>query len=290
MTTLGIVTGIDRANRVVNVVTAEGTPITAYFLGTPPWPLSTCVFDDGPEYHCVGPLGYRRESFADDFNYYTAGTPLIGNTGWTLGGVGTASTPNNPSDGNGVLRMTHTAVSNPVFIRKTLQMVTLTATRVYHMAARVRIDNLTYSSIAVGLADTRVINNSAPAATDAAAFAWLSGAGGSYNTLYTAAGGSGTSTSAGEQVADSTWVWVDVMVAGGQWAAMWVDGSGPWFSTTNVPSTSQDSVTPFVRGHGDLGTTLADVDYVEFSVMDAEVCANPAGVVPLVDEQDVKPD
>lgn len=273
----GTVLGIDRENGTVRAEIAGVVVPEAPYLGEPPWPLSSCWFFNAPAYTCLGPIGNRRVAFADDFNFYTSGTPLIGGTGWTSGGTGTLSTPANPTDGNGVLRMTHTAVSSAVFIRKTLQMVTLAAARCYWFSARVKLDSVSNANlVTVGIADSNVMNSGVAASTDAGVLAFLSAIGGTYNQLSTYAGTSSTITQTGEAIAADTWTWVDVMAVGGQWGAMWVDGSGPWVCTTNVPDTSQDSVTPFIRGQGDVGTTKIDVDYASLALVDLATTADPA--------------
>lgn len=258
---IGTVVGIDREAGIVHAFLASGAAVDAYFMGEPPWPLSTAMFDGAPEYVCLGPLGNRRVAFADDFNFYTAGTPLIGNTGWRAGGTtGSLSTPANPTDGNGVLRLTNNNAGSRYFIRKSLKMVTLSDTRVYWMAARVRQSDASVS-MRVGLAESNVMDTGGTgAATDANVGMFVLGAA-STSQLQTIAGAGVTTTDTGESAAADTWIWIDVMVAGGQWAAGWVDGSGPWYTTTDVPSASQDSVTPYVNS-GSAGTNNVDVDYV----------------------------
>ena len=139
----GIVLGIDRDYVDVNgtrtgqvrALLQTGEEIEACYGGTPPWPLATALFEGPGEWFCLGPIGDRRVSFADDFNYYTAGTPLIGNTGWTAGGTpGALSTPANPTAANGVLRIANSGAGTNYFIRKTLKMVTLTEGEAYWMS------------------------------------------------------------------------------------------------------------------------------------------------------------
>ena len=100
----GTVLGLDRENGTVRAEIGGVVVPAAPYLGEPPWPLASCWFFNAPAYTSLGPIGNRRVAFADDFNFYTSGTPLIGGTGWSAGGAaGSLSTPNNPTDGNGVL-------------------------------------------------------------------------------------------------------------------------------------------------------------------------------------------
>lgn len=272
----GTVLGIDRENGTVRAEIAGVVVPAAPYLGEPPWPLSSCWFFNAPAYTCLGPIGNRRVAFADDFNFYTAGTPLIGGTGWSAGGAagGSLSTPNNPTDGNGVLRLTNTTVASPYFIRKTRQLVTLADTRCYWMSARVRASSSS-AGIAVGLADTNAMNGGAAASTDAAAYALFAGWSSPQLSLFVAAGTSQDSVSVGTEIASDTWVWIDVMVVGGQWAAVWADGSGPWVLSTPIPSTSQDSVTPFVSVTNQGASTTLDVDYASLALVDLATTADP---------------
>lgn len=271
----GTVLGVDRDTGTVRAEIAGVVVPAAPYLGDPPWPLSACWFFNAPAYTCLGPIGNRRWSFQDDFNFYTSGTPIIGGTGWTAGGAagGSLSTPNNPTGGAGVLRLTNTTVGATYFIRKTLQMVTLTDTRVYWMSARVRAQNASVA-LKVGFADTNVMNDGAVASTDAAAFAYIGGSGGT-NNLIASAGTSSTSLATGETITSGTWAWIDVMVAGGQWCALWVDGSGPWHTTSTVPTTSQDSVTPFVGVTNTGASNYVDVDFASLAVVDVATTADP---------------
>lgn len=272
----GTVLGVDRDTGTVRADIAGVVVPAAPYLGDPPWPLSACWFFNAPAYTCLGPIGDKRVAFADDFNFYTAGTPLIGNTGWTAGGTaGSLSTPANPTDANGVLRLAVNVNPSSYFIRKTLQLVTLTETRCYWVSARVRQSVATAASggMSVGLADTTVMAASGGGAASAGAYFDIYS---SQSVVQSAASGSlGPATSA-EAVAADTWCWADLLVAGGQWVAGWINGSGPWVSTSAVPSTANDSVTPFVRGTCVSGTTNnVDVDYFSLAQVDLGTTADP---------------
>lgn len=271
----GTVLGIDRENGTVRAEVGGVIVPEAPYLGDPPWPLSAAWFFNAPAYTCLGPIGTRRWAFQDDFNFYDS-TPPVVSGGWTANGDagGSLSTPNNPTDGNGVLRLTNTTAGGPgYFVRKTLEMVTLADTRVYWLSARVRTSDAS-NGIDVGLGVSNVMLGGAPAATDAQVAASLMSASGT-NVLYTTAGTSTSTLSTGEFTVNNTWLWVDVMVAGGQWAAMWVDGSGPWSTTTDVPSTAQDSVTPYLLVSNRGASTRLDIDYASMATVDLTTTADP---------------
>lgn len=271
-TVTGIITGIDREGGLVTA-NVDGADVTARYVGEAPPPLATGLFLPGPAWVCLGALGECRKSFGDDFNFYTAGTPLIGGTGWSLGGSGaTLTTPSDPTDGNGVLRQVQTGGQG--FIRKTLDMVTLADTRCYWFAARVRQSDAD-KGLYLGLGTTGVMGSTALGASDAGAVFTLLASGFS-NTLTSTAGTSTSQVVTGESAESNTWAWVDVMVQGGQWVAAWVDGSGPWVVTDNVPSTSHWSVTPFIASFSSGGATNnVDVDYASLHVMPADTVADP---------------
>lgn len=270
----GTVLGIDRDNGTVRAEIAGVVHPAAPYMGDPPWPLSACWFFNAPAWTCLGPIGHKRTAFADDFNFYSSATPLIGGTGWTAGGTpGSLAASTNPTDGNGVLRISSAASSAYYFIRKSLRMVTLTDTRCHWVSARVRTSDVNQSAI-VGLSDTNVMTGGGAASTDAGVRVNISGLGGSSVTLYTTAGVAGGDVVAtGHIPANNTWVWVDLLVAGGQWAAAWVDGSGPWV-TTAAPSTSQDSVTPHVSALYLTGAFDVDVDYYSLAQVDLTTTAD----------------
>lgn len=275
----GTVLGIDRETGTVRAEIAGVIVPEAPYLGDPPWPLSSCWFFNAPAYTCLGPIGNRRVAFADDFNHVrTAGSSeAIGDTGWATGGDagGSISTPANPTDANGVLRLTNTtAAGNGYFIRKTLGMVTLTDTRAYWMTARVR-PSAASNGFYVGFADTNTMTGGA-GATRAGVYALLLDvASGTSNTLVTRKGGTQTLVSTGEYATDNAWCWVDIMVAGGQWSAMWVNGSGPWVNATAIPGTGEDSVTPFISCLNIAASTTLDVDYASVALVDLATTADP---------------
>ena len=64
----GLVTGIDRAGRVVFATLDDGQEIEASYVGgEPPWPMAVALFDGGPAYTCLGAFGDQRVAVLDDF-------------------------------------------------------------------------------------------------------------------------------------------------------------------------------------------------------------------------------
>lgn len=268
-TITGIVTGVDRESRVVHA-DVHGAQVDARYLGDPPWPLSTCLFQQGPSWVCLGPIGDRRRVLVDDFMFLNTNDfnpDLVGDTLWanTNGEVTYATV----SDAAGAIRLSMT-VGTAKHINKRGSAVALETNRVWHLESRVRLNDPDVQ-LRVGLGDSNVIDMSAwvPAATDAGVVATL-GVDPVFSqqvTLDTFAGTSSTSVTTGETNPEDTWVWVDLMVLGGQWACLWMDGSGPWVSTTYIPDTSYAEVTPFFEGFSTTGTTSADIDYCGLSLV-----------------------
>ena len=271
----GTVLGVDRETGTVRAEIGGVVVPAAPYLGDPPWPLSACWFFNAPAYTCLGPIGDRRVAFADDFNYYTAGTPLIGNTGWTAGGTpGSLSTPSNPTDANGLLRITNSGAGTYYFIRKTLGVVTLTDTRAFWVTARVRMSTVD-ATLVVGLAESNAMAGGGAASTDAKASWGLTGLAGATSSLLTTSGVSQDSAVTGEGITADTWYWLDLVVVGGSWLAGWINGSGPWVITTAVPSTANNSVSPYVAAVCLSSAVNVDVDYFSLAQVDLTTTADP---------------
>lgn len=275
----GTVLGIDRESGTVRAEIAGVIVPQAPYMGDPPWPLSACWFFNAPAWTCLGPIGNRRVAFADDFTFVrTAGSAeAIGETGWVAGGDagGSLSTPANPTDASGALRLTNTTVGTGYYIRKSHQMVTLTNTRCVWMSARVRT-SVPADGVFIGLADPLAMSMTTGSLSTAAGTSLVLYTPSSTGTiLVTISGVNSQSSLAGEGISADTWVWADVMVVGGQWAAVWVDGSGPWVSTSVLPDTTRDSVTPYVSVRNAGASNTLDVDYVSLSLVDLTTTADP---------------
>lgn len=266
---IGTVVGIDREAGIVHAFLASGAAVDAYFMGDPPWPLSTAMFDGAPEYVCLGPLGFHRPIFRDDFMWLNTADfapDLIGDSSWNGAGTGTITLPSDPSDAAGMVRLSPTTGGNNYYIQKRDRQVELNADRVYWLTARVRANDAN-TWIRVGLGNSDVINSAVytPASTDAGAVAFIDASGTLYTNMNTYRGTTVTGVTSGEEAAQDVWMWVDLMVAGGQWAALWVNGSGPWFNTTEVPDTTVRSVTPFFEVFSNSGAISGDIDLMALS-------------------------
>lgn len=411
----GVVVGIDRDHEdtdgqrtgLVRGLLQSGVEIEAGFMGTPPWPLAPALFDGGPEWVCLGPLGHRRTLLHDDFlgtgtvetvdalQAWTTYTPTLtqnGNVSKTvtvaryrrlddivfvdldmtvtgtgsaghqiivglplavdmadncalagagflydasltdryLGGIRNLSStgfglqPGNDTAGNvlgvagfaGALAsgdtirasfsyraaspgagtpvtttyevdgwVTNSPVSFPnpmtdpadmagavtlgadagevIFLRREDRQITLPDDRVFWFSARVQAEGINSSIIRAGLADLGAMNTATgPSANDSGVYAELVSDASTTNSLTVVSGVSSTSESTGERFSASAPQWVDVMVVGGQWAAMWVNGSGPWMVNTDVPGVGTRSLTPFVSVDGIGASAIAYIDCV----------------------------
>lgn len=419
----GVVVGVDRDHIDVNGQRAglvrgllqSGVEIEAGFMGTPPWPLAPALFDGGPEWVCLGPLGHRRPLIHDDFldasgvdvvealqawtNYtptlsqngtvsktvttaryrrlddivfveidltvtatgsaghqIIVGLPLtaslddnnalagggffydssatdrymagirnlssstfglqpgnatagnvLGVAGFT-GALGSGDTINasfwyraaSPGAGTPVTTtyqvdgwITNDVTAPPghsndpvdaagqiffgavypdtIWLRKRDRQITLHDDRVFWISARLRADQ---GTCRVGLADLGAMDPStAASANDSGVYAELDPAFGASNHIVAVSGVSSTSESTGEQFSNDNPQWVDVMVSGGQWAAMWVNGAGPWMVNTNVPGDGTRSVTPFVSitSTAPATTALAQLDCVSVEMVSQAV-------------------
>lgn len=250
----GTVVGIDRTARTVRFKLPDDpdSPVArqsleAAYLGSPPWPLATALFINGPAWVCLGPVGDRRLVVHDDFCGET--TPF-GDTEWTETGTGSISFHNDPGDGAaGVVDINGTTSGQSYRLRKHNRVITLGDDAVTWISARVALDaTLLATHLArVGAANTNVIAGGAAAASDAGVYAFFSYTFGAANVfgLEVVDGTSISNVTTGETITAGTYYWVDIVCAGGSWAALWVDGSGPWIVDTNVPGESDQAVTPF---------------------------------------------
>lgn len=250
----GTVIGIDRANRTVRfrLPTDPDNPITqpaaeAAYLGAPPWPLATALFVNGPAWVCLGPVGDRRLVVHDDF---CAETAPYGDTPWNESGTGSTSWHNDPGEGcAGVVDINGTTNATSYRIRKHNRVVTLGDDIATWFSARVALDaTLLATHLArVGLANTNVIAAGGAAASDAGVYAFFSYAFGTPNVfgLEVVDGTSISNLTTGETITAGQYYWVDIVCAGGSWAALWIDGSGPWVVQSNVPGEADQAVSQF---------------------------------------------
>lgn len=268
----GVITGIDRDNQRVRALLEDGQDIDAYYLGgAPPWPLAGAMFTDEPASLCLGPIGDRRTLFHDDFMWGFAPTATRwdgdGNWNGVIAGSGSITDFDDPGQGGaGAVALTAPAASE-ARIRKLAAAVNLPDDgAALWMRARVAGNNALVSSglgtARVGLGTLGVIT-STTAAGDHGVYA-------SYGTgnpwqLTALEDPTATVVVAGGDtpaVAPAAWDWIDLVVVADAWAALWVNGSGPWAVTANLGSAGSAAVTPFVTVDSDSGTCVLYADLV----------------------------
>lgn len=278
----GMVLGVDRdyvdvngtRTGLVRALLQTGEEVEACYAGVPPWPLATALFDGPGEWFCLGPIGDRRLVAHDDFLFgrTAGGAEATGEGGWysTTSGSVTAGWLTDPTGGAaGVYRAALAGGGSQLHrLNKLDRQVTLDSDIAWHLSARVRYDNAADGLITVGLADmgAHPIDFGGAASTDAVALITLGPVGQTY--LTTAKGTGQTDLSIPEEPAADTWTWLDLVVVGGQWAAGWAGGSGPWVVETNVPDTSVRAVTPvFMARNPGQGATNVDIDCISLAAV-----------------------
>lgn len=272
----GIITGIDRANQQVHATLEDGQEVDAAYLGgMPPWPLSVCMFTDDPTSLCLGALGHRRFVLHDDFLGTTAGAGAVtiySDSPWAFAVTGTASIDNltDPGDRAAGNRRLLAPANSTARVRQADRAINLPEDgTAIHMSARVRVNanlvNNENTVAKIGLANSNVVDSGAPAGTDAAALIEIGGA--SPVVFRTRNGVATTAITSGEAYPAGSWLWLDIVVVSGTWAAFWIDGSGPYVIQTDVPLSTGQAVTPFAWLSSLTGTShfildLIDVDLV----------------------------
>lgn len=193
-----------------------------------------------------------RASFWYSISGAGTGTPVYTTTdvdGWIVNNAGLLAYLSDEIDFAGTIQLLNTA-PNRAYMRKKDRAIALSDDRVFWFSARLAGGSGT-PLIRVGLADDRALDDgTAATSTDAAVYAQLDVSGGASNLLASTSGTSTSTVATGESYVSlpSPPTWIDVLVRGGQWAAMWVDGSGPWMLNTNIPSPDAGTraVSPFV--------------------------------------------
>lgn len=273
-----VVVGVDRANVVVNTVLDTGETVEATYLGTPPWPLATVWLDGGPAYLAVGALGDRRTVLRDDFMATNNATTTTANTAfsdtaWSLAVTGTGSVgrATDPGSGSAGVVQLSAPVSSTARIRcydRSIQVPT--AGTALWMQARVRVDaNLlddTKSFARVGFGNSNIVDNGAAAGTDVGAYVLLNSSGVSVDTVE---GTSATELLIGASITAATFMWVDILVTAGEWAAFWLDGGGPYVLDSNVPLSTDQALEPFayVKTAAAGNTAALDVDLIDVQLV-----------------------
>lgn len=176
-----------------------------------------------------------------------------GDTPWLVTITGTASldTLVSPGDKAAGARRLVVPASSSAALNKQDGIINMPDDGVaLHMVARVRMNSALATPgsafiAAVGLGNDNVANNGTAAASDVGVWLKYTGSTGVWNTA-TAKGTSQTVTATPEAPTADTWQWVDILCVSQDWAAFWVDGSGPYITATNVPLVTDAALEPFV--------------------------------------------
>lgn len=276
----GVVTSINRADRVVNVVMDTGETVEATYLGSPPWPLSTVALVGDLTYLCLGPIGDRRVVVREDFpsaNNATTltATTLISDVAWAVARTGTASIDNtnlvNAGDltAAGMRRLVAPASSTARIWLDDQSMRIPDQDAAVWLSGRLSIGAGLFGHASAfarfGLGNSNVASNGASAATDVGVYVNLSG--GSTVLTDTVRGTSFTESTGPAIEAALTWYWVDIVFVSGAWAAFWFDGSGPYVHDTNIPTVGDQGLEPFVYISTPSGVTAS----IGFDVIEAQI-------------------
>lgn len=247
----GIVTGIDRTNRVVGArlddglsVWLDGRGAGFPYRGLPPPPLSICYFSDlgGGQFVCEAPLGDSRVVVHEDWTIFTApsGTLYTGDTPWTIreNNAGGSSVAIANVDMQGAVRLLQqTTAGNYRSFAKDIGILPPTPAAVVWYSERMRLgavagELLTTRDDVHGLGDAAQWTGFA-AGNDVAAWRFVPSVSANWQ-LYVGAGGVATLT-VSATAGTTGIVTFDIVYAPGLWVAGWVDGDGPYVVTANVP-------------------------------------------------------
>lgn len=254
MDTLGLVTGIDRDNGRVGAILDTGLarwlPDGFDYAGEAPAPLSVCWFVETVpgRYLCAGQLGDTRLVHHDDYTHVASPsvTTYLGDEPWVLRGSGGTRTQDATTLGDalGVLRYATNATIN-AFIsesKDTDAYAMLTAPQAVWWSGRLAVNSVTAVAYGAGLASTPLW-----AVTGAAADRVVAGFDSTVSAnwlLQTSASAvAATNLDTGIAADLDTWHHFDLVFVPGTWAALWIDGSGPYVSETGIPATT-DALQP----------------------------------------------
>lgn len=253
----GVVTSLDRPNGLVNAILDTGEEIEAPFLAhAMPWPLACAWFEGGPSYMCLGAIGDARVLVRDDFMIPTTADSVTTATvtsdiAWSFAATGTGSTDGfgNPGAGCGGVRRLLAPSGSTARIRAQNNAINApTEGSAVWFSARARINGDFISNesagFRLGLGNANVTDAGAAAAADVGAYVLYTAAGSAL--VYTTTKGTSSTSNTSDYIpAADTWFWLDIVAVSGEWAAFWVDGSGPYVNTTNVPLDTDEGYEPF---------------------------------------------
>ena len=242
----------------------SGGLVRATYAGSPPPPLSTCVFwsDGGVYYHVLGTYGLDvrpvlREHFLT-VPTTTADGAVACDTPWTLDVSGASSqVAQAASSGLGVARLTAgNAVGRSATLQKTALNILASSADGFWMSARIQVGSTSDVDLSLGL----------DGSTEQSVF--YSSASTAYWELVS---GSATFVPTATVVATSTYYWADIVTVPGGFCALWVSGDGPYVETVDVVSTSGE-LFPYARVISNTTATKTfDVDNYFLDAIDGEI-------------------
>lgn len=254
-----LITGIDRTNRLVGAILDDGfsqwLPAGFAYFGEPPAPLSRAWFTEiaSGVHVCVGSVGDARIVLHDDFTIVFV--PALGfvanDTQWVARATGgTFAQDTSVADKQGAMLMTTNAVLFAAvgMSKDTSAINPPTAPAALWWSGRFRAGaTITTMAARAGLGESGVWAFAAlGGATTASVFVDYNTATSANWLLQTATTAAATATNTGIPVVGAQWYWFDVVYVPGLWATCWIDGSGPYVSTSTIPA----AATPLSVGHG----------------------------------------
>lgn len=242
------------------------------YYGNPPPPLSVCEFTDvAGTWFCEGAKEYdlRRvlhEDFTTCSTVTVSGTALVADTPWGTALSGTsAQIAALTGSGLGVARLTSgTTVNRSALIVKTVDAILPSAADAYWLHTKAKL-----GTSAVDI-DTYIGLSDGSAASDYVFARWIPSVNTvwSLSTLKDGVAGGATSATAG---AVDGYHDFDLIFVPGIFAALWVDGDGPYAATSNIPA-GTDTLTVFARCVSTTAATKTlDVDFVTLTAINGDL-------------------
>ena len=240
--TTGIVSAVDRTThrcRVQALGSASGAQLSLpakrpilypKYRGDPPPPLSYVDLEQIQpgvwRVSGIGPVADRRNILRDDFSLVVRnGTGTVwGDTIWAESGAGTV-TQSNAAGGIGVADFD--TVTTGVALTKGDQSVVLDATLGYWLSCSIALGARTSVFNGAGFSNLAGTTQALVGYSDAAFIVQLTTVSGGVTTVVDL--GSFTPT-------NNVFFTVDLLLVPGVFAAAWLDGQGPYVSTTNIPA------------------------------------------------------
>lgn len=246
----------------------HGAVVEARYLGEPPCPLVPAwFFEEQAQWWCLGSEADVRPVLREHFLTVpttTADGVVACDTSWTLDVTGANSQiAALASSGLGVARLTAgDANGRSAAIFKSTSALLPSSADGFWIRSRVQLGSVANITAIVGLHDL--------AGSDFAYATFVSSGSANWQ-FFSSKDTSSTSGATATAGAASTYVWLDMLLCTSVFFALWVNGDGPYFSTTNVPAAA-DSMTPFIQvSSGTTATKTFDADHYFLDAVDGTV-------------------